>query len=239
MMRGRAADRPTRPCPHRRPPLDLVRLGVAHRATPSRPPPHALVDRRPRGGRPGDRRRRRRRRAAPRASRTSASASSGWAACVASRRCGSWACTLRVAHELERTADLMVNVARTTWRLLSELGSTPPCPACSTASAARPRADPGGGERVRRPRPRRRPPRSPTWTTPSTSMHDALLRHALDTVRRRDRSTTRRAQRAVQLALVARHYERAGDHAVTIAGFVPFVVDRRAAEQRRYRGTRT
>ena len=30
-------------------------------------------------------------------------------------------------------------------------------------------------------------------------------------------------QRPVQLALVARHYERAGDHTVTIAGWVPFV----------------
>ena len=31
--------------------------------------------------------------------------------------CGSSGVALRIAHELERSADLMVNVARTTWRL--------------------------------------------------------------------------------------------------------------------------
>ena len=41
---------------------------------------------------------------------------------------------------------------------------------------------------------------------------------------RRAPATTARVVRAVQLALVARHYERIGDHAVTIAEQVPFVV---------------
>jgi len=38
---------------------------------------------------------------------------------------------------------------------------------------------------------------------------------------------------AVQLALVARHYERIGDHAVTIAGHVQFVVTGERSRGRR------
>jgi phosphate transport system protein len=73
---------------------------------------------------------------------------------------------MRVAHELERSADLMVNVARSTWRLF----------------------------------PHRLHP---------------TARHLVDRLGR---------QASVQLALVARHYERIGDHAVTIAGQVHVVV---------------
>ena len=53
-------------------------------------------------------------------------------------------------------------------------------------------------------------------------MHDLLVRRAL--MQPVDRVDDAVVLRAVQLTLVARHYERAGDHAVTIAGFVPFVV---------------
>ena len=40
---------------------------------------------------------------------------------------------------------------------------------------------------------------------------------------------------AVQLALVARHYERIGDHAVTIAEQVHFVVTGERTRERRVR----
>ena len=44
-----------------------------------------------------------------------------------------------------------------------------------------------------------------------------------------------RLNRAVQLALVARHYERIGDHAVTIAEQVHYVATGEHARTRRYR----
>ncbi|MET0895699.1 MAG: PhoU domain-containing protein, partial [Acidimicrobiia bacterium] len=53
-------------------------------------------------------------------------------------------------------------------------------------------------------------------------LHDLLVRHALERPSNLVDEAT--LQRAVQLTLVARHFERAGDHAVTIAAFTRFVV---------------
>ena len=128
--------------------------------------------------------------------------------------------TLRVAHELERTADLMVNVARTAWRLYPHVLVAPV---------------PGLLDRVGRQVTlqlrlavnafvdRDVASASALHDMDDTvdELHDALLRHALDPV---DRTSDAAVLEAVQLALVARHYERAGDHTVTIAGWVPFVV---------------
>jgi phosphate transport system protein len=148
------------------------------------------------------------------------------------------ATTLRVAHELERTADLMVNVARTAWRLFPHQLAPPVAGllervgrqatlqirvavnafvdrdiACAAALA--------------------------DMDDTLDAMHDALLRHALTPAPPSAVASAQSGARApgddtsvvqaVQLALVARHYERAGDHAVTIASWVPFVVtgDRR------------
>jgi phosphate transport system protein len=61
-------------------------------------------------------------------------------------------------------------------------------------------------------------------------MHDLLVRRAV--TRRPGDADDVAVNRAVQLTLVARHYERAGDHAVTIAGFVPFLVDGRRRVRR-------
>lgn len=137
--------------------------------------------------------------------------------------------TLRVAHELERTADLMVNVARTTWRLYPAALAQPVHGLLDRAgrqaalqirvavnafvdrdlAAAGALADMDAG---------------------IDEVHDALVRHALTPSCARDVDGS--VVMAVQLALVARHYERAGDHAVTIAGFVPFVVEGRRRQRR-------
>jgi phosphate transport system protein len=45
-----------------------------------------------------------------------------------------------------------------------------------------------------------------------------------------------RVAHAVQLGLVARHFERVGDHAVTIAQQVPFVVNGTRPSRRRRSG---
>ena len=81
--------------------------------------------------------------------------------------------------------------------------------------------------------------RDPSWAAALADMDDTidelerrLFRHVLE-VDGGAPIDDARAQRAVQLALVARHYERIGDHAVTIAEQVHFVVDRRARTPRR------
>jgi phosphate transport system protein len=133
--------------------------------------------------------------------------------------------TLRVIHELERSADLMVNVARTTWRLYPH-ALVPPVPSLldragrqaslqiRVAVNAYVDRDPASAAALR------------DMDDALDDMHDALLRHALTPSPTVDEATV---LRAVQLALVARHYERAGDHAVTIAGWVPFL---RSGERR-------
>ena len=81
---------------------------------------------------------------------------------------------------------------------------------------------------------RRGRPRSPTWTTPPTSWRSACSATC-------SRSTAAPSpddgtlNDAVQLALVARHYERIGDHAVTIAEQVHFVVTGERTRGRRVR----
>jgi phosphate transport system protein len=129
--------------------------------------------------------------------------------------------SLRIVHELERSADLMVNVARTTWRLH-------PGP-----------LDPAAGHLVDR---MSRQvvvqlrvavnafvDRDPSWAAALADMDDTtdelerrLFRYVLEPeggvgIDEADLNA------AVQLALVARHYERIGDHAVTIAQQVHFV----------------
>lgn len=127
--------------------------------------------------------------------------------------------TLRVAHELERTADLMVNVARTTWRLyphalvapvpglLDRLGRQVTLQLRLAVNAFVDR-DIASASALH------------DMDDAVDDLHDLLLRHALDPA---DRTSDASVVGAVQLALVARHYERAGDHTVTIAGWVPFV----------------
>jgi phosphate transport system protein len=141
--------------------------------------------------------------------------------------------SLRVAHELERTADLMVNVARTTWRLYPAalaqpvnglLGRAGRQAALQIRVAVNAFVDHDLASAAA----------LADMDVTLDEAHDALLRHALAPPEPTDGSVLM----AVQLALVARHYERAGDHAVTIAGFVPFVVDG-SRRRRRYRGART
>jgi phosphate transport system protein len=128
--------------------------------------------------------------------------------------------TLRVAHELERTADLMVNVARTTWRLyptaldqpvngLLERAGRQAVLQILVAVNAFVDLDLASASAL------------PDMDAALDETHDALLRHALTPPTTTDDAAV---LKAVQLALVARHYERAGDHAVTVAAFVPFVV---------------
>ena len=126
---------------------------------------------------------------------------------------------MRVAHELERSADLMVNVAKTTRRLyphrldpklrgiIDQMGRQA---SNQTRVAIDAFAD-----------------ADPSWAAALADMDDAmdeltksLFRHILSG----SGSDEEWVLQAVQMALVARHYERIADHAVTIAERVRFMV---------------
>jgi phosphate transport system protein len=127
---------------------------------------------------------------------------------------------MRVAHELERSADLMVNVARATSRLH---------PHTVDPTAARIVERLGRQAVVQiRVAINAFADRDPSWAAALSDMDEtidelqkSLFRHILAHGGATDDATV---LRAVQLALVARHYERIGDHAVTIAKQVHFVV---------------
>jgi len=138
-------------------------------------------------------------------------------------------CTLRVVHELERTADLMVNVARSTARLYpSELDDAArriilrlgrQCALqIRVAVNAFVDGDPSAADALA------------DMDDTVDDLHDLLVRRAL--VRPHERIDDATVLRAVQLTLVARNYERAGDHAVTIADLVPFVVSGKRTRRR-------
>lgn len=122
---------------------------------------------------------------------------------------------MRVAHELERSADLMVNVARSTRRLFP--GVLDP--------TARHLVDRLGRQASVQLRVAINAfaDRDPSWAAALCDMDEtidelekSLFRHIL--------TAHAELNQAVQLALVARHYERIGDHTVTIAEQVHFVV---------------
>ena len=126
---------------------------------------------------------------------------------------------MRVGHELERSADLMVNVAKTTRRLyphqldpklrgiIDRMGTQA---SVQTRVAIDAFAD-----------------ADPSQAAALADMDDAmdeltksLFRHILAG----DGSDEGTVLLAVQMALVGRHYERTADHAVTIAERVRFMV---------------
>jgi phosphate transport system protein len=126
--------------------------------------------------------------------------------------------TLRIVHELERSADLMVNVAKTTRRLwpgqldpmvrgiLDQMGRQA---GNQTRLAVDAYAD-----------------ADPAWAFALADMDDAmddltksLFRYILSLAPADEAAV----QQAVQMGLVARHYERIADHAVTIAERVVFM----------------
>ncbi|MFI5052908.1 MAG: phosphate signaling complex protein PhoU [Acidimicrobiia bacterium] len=138
---------------------------------------------------------------------------------------------MRTAHELERSADLMVNVAKAVWRLfphqldptvsriIERLGRQAVVQIRVAINAF---AD-----------------RDPSWAAALADMDEtidelekSLFRHILENAGPPDDATV---LRAVQLTLVARHYERIGDHAVTIAKQVHFVVTGEHSGRRRPR----
>ena len=125
---------------------------------------------------------------------------------------------MRVGHELERSADLSVNIAKATRRLwpaeldpkvrgiVDQMGRQA---ANQTRLALDAYAD-----------------ADPTWARALADMDDAmdeltksLFRHVLAG----DGSDEGAVLLAVQMALVGRHYERIADHAVTIAERVVFM----------------
>jgi phosphate transport system protein len=127
---------------------------------------------------------------------------------------------LRVAHELERSADLMVNVAKATWRLFPH----------ALDPTVRRIVDRMGRQAVVQIRVAINAfaDRDPSWAAALADMDEtidelekSLFRHILRDAGPADEAFV---LQAVQLALVARHYERIGDHAVTIAKQVHFVV---------------
>ena len=126
---------------------------------------------------------------------------------------------MRVGHELERSADLMVNVAKTTRRLyphqldpklrgiIDQMGT-------QAANQTRVAIDAFADS-------------DPHWAAALADMDDrmdeltkSLFRHILAGGGADEASVLL----AVQMALVGRHYERIADHAVTIAERVGFMV---------------
>jgi phosphate transport system protein len=140
---------------------------------------------------------------------------------------------MRVVHELERSADLMVNVARTTHRLGDAVLDPHAChlvqrlgkqAAVQLRVAVNAFVD-----------------RDPSWAAALDDMDEtidelekSIFRHVLAGDDPGDEDSA--LLRAVQLALVARHYERVGDHAVSIAQHVHFVA---TGEHSRLRHKRT
>ena len=126
---------------------------------------------------------------------------------------------MRVAHELERSADLMVNVAKTTRRLYPhqldpKLRGIIDRMGMQASNQTRVAIDAFADS-------------DPSWAAALADMDDAmdeltksLFRHVLAG----DGSDEGTVLLAVQMALVGRHYERIADHAVTIAERVGFMV---------------
>jgi phosphate transport system protein len=137
---------------------------------------------------------------------------------------------MKVAHELERSADLMVNVAKATWRLF-------PRHLDPTASHLVDRLGRQASVQLRVAI-NAFADRDPSWAAALSDMDEtidelekSLFRHILAA----DGHDDGALNDAVQLALVARHYERIGDHAVTIARQVHFVVTGEHARRRQFR----
>lgn len=126
--------------------------------------------------------------------------------------------TLRIAHELERSADLSVNIAKTTRRLwpaaldpkvrgiVDQMGRQA---ANQTRLALDAYAD-----------------SDPTWARALADMDEqmddltkSLFRYILSLAPADEAAV----QQAVQISLVGRHFERIADHAVTIAERVVFM----------------
>jgi phosphate transport system protein len=140
---------------------------------------------------------------------------------------------MRVAHELERSADLMVNVAKATGRLFPQ----------TLDATSRRLVDRLGRQAAVQLRVAVNAfaDRDPSWAAALSDMDDTidelekrLFRHVLE-VDGGKGSDEGALNHAVQLALVARHYERIGDHAVTIAEQVHFVVTGEHTRRRRAR----
>lgn len=126
---------------------------------------------------------------------------------------------MRINHELERDADLMVNVAKTTRRIYPH----------ELDPKVRGIIDRMGVQAVNQTRLAidAFADSDPTWAGALADMDDtmdeltkSLFRHIL-AWGATDEATV---LQAVQVALVARHYERIADHAVTIAERVEFMV---------------
>ncbi len=126
---------------------------------------------------------------------------------------------LRIIHELERSADLMVNVAKTTRRLyphtldpkvrgiIDQMGE-------QAANQTRVAIDAYADE-------------DPACAAALADMDDAmdeLTKSLFRTILAQASADEGAVQQAVQMALVGRHYERIADHAVSIARRVVFLV---------------
>ena len=127
---------------------------------------------------------------------------------------------IRSASEIERSGDLVVNVAKGAQRLTG----APVEPRVrgllqqmsDEALALMRHVD----RRLRRRRRGARRPSSTSWTTPSTTSTATTSPRSS----RRCRGGTLEIQAAVQLALVGRYYERIGDHAVNVGERVCYMV---------------
>ena len=123
---------------------------------------------------------------------------------------------LRIAPELERSGDLIEHIAlRTTQRLTD--GVTPGPGGCSPTWRRRRRRC-GSGP------PRPTATATPTGSTRCASQDDALDDLHVELTAELSLGQTSIAE-AVELGLVARFYERLGDHAVNVARRIRYLTD--------------
>jgi phosphate transport system protein len=126
---------------------------------------------------------------------------------------------LRVNHELERIGDNMVNVAKTTRRLQPE-----PLDPRVSGIIERMRDQATAQLEVAVDAFSQRDPSQVSELPEMDEVMDGLQKELFRTIFAMDAVQEEAIQRAVQLALVGRYFERAADHAVNVGGRVDYMV---------------
>jgi phosphate transport system protein len=126
---------------------------------------------------------------------------------------------LRVNHELERIGDYMVNVAKATRRLMPE-----PLDPRILGILDRMRAQASAQLEIAVDAFSERDPTHGSALPEMDDVMDDLTRELFQTIFALDAEGEEAVQRAVQLALVGRYYERVADHAVNVGERIDYMV---------------